>query len=85
MSFRSPVICRPIIRSLSGWSCWTMRKTSKPELNYGGLVAGPIFARIAEKGRARYLDLAPQPDLMKPTAAGRVAFNQCASGIEQSF
>ncbi len=47
-------------------------KTSKPELNYGGLVAGPIFARIAEKA-ARYLDLAPQPDLIKPTAAGRVA------------
>src|SRR5207244_10627708 len=47
-------------------------KTSKPELNYGGLVAGPIFARIAEKA-ARYLDLAPQPDLIKRTAAGRVA------------
>ena len=47
-------------------------KTSKPELNYGGLVAGPIFSRIAEKA-ARYLDLAPQPDLMKPTATGRVA------------
>ncbi|PYK70778.1 MAG: hypothetical protein DME42_12035, partial [Verrucomicrobia bacterium] len=45
-------------------------KTSKPELNYGGLVAGPIFSRIAEKA-ARYLDLAPQPDLIKP--AGRVA------------
>src|SRR6266576_3439514 len=37
-------------------------KTSKPELNYGGLVAGPIFSRIADKA-ARYLDLAPQPDL----------------------
>src|SRR3954469_1072092 len=36
-------------------------KTSKPELNYGGLVAGPIFSRVAEKA-ARYLDLAPQPD-----------------------
>ena len=47
-------------------------KTSKPELNYGGLVAGPIFSRIAEKA-ARYLDLAPQPDLIKPTAPGRVA------------
>src|SRR5438270_422808 len=47
-------------------------KTSKPELNYGGMVAGPIFARIAEKA-ARYLDLAPQPDLMKPSTAGRVA------------
>jgi cell division protein FtsI (penicillin-binding protein 3) len=46
-------------------------KTSKPELNYGGLVAGPIFSRIADKA-ARYLDLAPQPDLIKPTAPGRV-------------
>jgi hypothetical protein len=36
------------------------------------MVAGPIFARIAEKA-ARYLDLAPQPDLMKPATAGRVA------------
>src|SRR5262249_39800636 len=27
--------------------------TSKPELNYGGLVAGPIFSRVAEKA-ARY-------------------------------
>ena len=47
-------------------------KTSKPEQNYGGLVAGPIFARIAEKA-ARYLDLEPHPELTKPTAAGRVA------------
>src|SRR5438045_5667840 len=47
-------------------------KPSKPELNYGGLVAGRIFARIDEKA-ARYLDLAPQPDLIKRTAAGRVA------------
>jgi cell division protein FtsI (penicillin-binding protein 3) len=47
-------------------------KTSKPEQNYGGLIAGPIFARIAEKA-ARYLDLAPHPELTKPTAASRVA------------
>ncbi|PYI91472.1 MAG: penicillin-binding protein 2 [Verrucomicrobia bacterium] len=47
-------------------------KTSKPELNYGGLVAGPIFARIAEKA-ARYLDLQPHEELAKPSAAGRVA------------
>ncbi len=46
-------------------------KTSKPELNYGGLVAGPIFARIAEKA-ARYLDLQPQEDLGK-TPPGRMA------------
>ncbi|PZR76173.1 MAG: penicillin-binding protein 2, partial [Chthoniobacterales bacterium] len=43
-------------------------KTSKPELNYGGQVAGPIFSRIAEKA-ARYLDLEPHPELLKPTAA----------------
>src|SRR6266700_3475704 len=53
-------------------------QTSKPELNYGGLIAGQIFSRIAEKA-ARYLDLAPQPDLIKPTAAGRVA-STSASG-----
>src|SRR5438270_324699 len=47
-------------------------KTSKPEQNYGGLIAGPIFARIAEKA-ARYLDLEPHPELAKPTAASRVA------------
>jgi cell division protein FtsI (penicillin-binding protein 3) len=47
-------------------------KTSKPELNYGGLVAGPIFSRIAEKA-ARYLDLQPHQELAKPSAAGRVA------------
>src|SRR5207237_5262251 len=36
-------------------------KTAKPEQNYGGLIAGPIFARIAEKA-ARYLDLEPHPE-----------------------
>src|ERR1043165_9839940 len=46
--------------------------TSNPELNYGGLVAAPIFARIAEKA-ARYLDLEPHEDLGKTSAAGRVA------------
>lgn len=40
-------------------------KTAKPEQNYGGLVAGPIFARIAEKA-ARYLDLEPHPELPQP-------------------
>src|SRR4051812_15525843 len=47
-------------------------KTSNPELNYGGLVAGPIFARIAEKA-ARYLDLQPQEEIGKPSAPGRMA------------
>lgn len=47
-------------------------KTSTPELNYGGLVAGPIFARVAEKA-ARYLDLKPHEDLGKTSGNGRVA------------
>src|SRR5213595_807027 len=51
-------------------------KTSKPELNYGGLVAGPIFSRIAEKA-ARYLDLEPNPELPKPTS--RVALSNASS------
>ena len=37
-----------------------------------GLVAGPIFSRIAEKA-ARYLDLQPHEDIGKTSAAGRVA------------
>src|SRR5213083_2205066 len=51
--------------------------TNKPELNYGGLVAGPIFSRVAGKA-ARYLDLAPQPDLIKPPGAERVASSRTA-------
>jgi cell division protein FtsI/penicillin-binding protein 2 len=47
-------------------------QTSKPELNYGGLVAGPIFSRIAEKA-ARYLDLEPHQEPTTPRTAGRVA------------
>lgn len=38
-----------------------------PELNYGGLVAGPIFSRIAEKA-ARYLDLEPHEEIRKALA-----------------
>jgi len=51
--------------------------TKNPELNYGGLVAGPIFARIAEKA-ARYLDLQPHDDMGKPPAAGRVALTNAS-------
>ena len=47
-------------------------QTSKPELNYGGLVAGPIFSRIAEKA-ARYLDLAPHEEIRKALPVQRVA------------
>jgi len=46
--------------------------TANPELNYGGTVAAPIFARIAEKA-ARYLDLEPREEVGKGPAAGRVA------------
>ncbi len=35
------------------------------ELNYGGTVAAPIFARVAEKA-ARYLDLQPTEEIKPP-------------------
>jgi cell division protein FtsI/penicillin-binding protein 2 len=46
--------------------------TDRPELNYGGLVAGPIFSRIAEKA-ARYLDLEPHEEIRKAIPVARVA------------
>jgi cell division protein FtsI/penicillin-binding protein 2 len=52
-------------------------QTSKPELNYGGLVAGPIFARIAEKA-ARYLDLAPHEEIRKALPVERVALTNAS-------
>jgi cell division protein FtsI (penicillin-binding protein 3)/stage V sporulation protein D (sporulation-specific penicillin-binding protein) len=45
--------------------------TSKPELNYGGLIAGPIFSRLAEKA-ARYLDLEPHEEIRKAIPLERV-------------
>jgi cell division protein FtsI (penicillin-binding protein 3) len=40
-------------------------------LNYGGLVAAPVFSRVAEKA-ARYLDLVPAPSATAvPVALGR--------------
>ena len=45
---------------------------TKPEQNYGGMVAGPIFARIAEKA-ARYLDLEPHEEIRKAIPVERVA------------
>jgi cell division protein FtsI (penicillin-binding protein 3) len=51
--------------------------TSIPELNYGGLVAGPIFSRVAEKA-ARYLDLEPHEELAKPESAERVALTNAS-------
>jgi len=46
--------------------------TKTQEENYGGKVAGPIFARVAEQA-ARYLDLEPHEEVVKTPAAGRVA------------
>jgi len=46
--------------------------TDRPEQNYGGLVAGPIFSRIAEKA-ARYLDLEPHEEIRKALPVERVA------------
>src|SRR5437588_777883 len=46
--------------------------TNKPELNYGGLVAGPIFSRVAEQA-ARYLDLQPREEIRKALPVERVA------------
>jgi cell division protein FtsI (penicillin-binding protein 3) len=40
-------------------------KTATPEMNYGGKVAAPIFAHIAEKA-ARYLNLEPHEEPSKP-------------------
>src|SRR5437879_9316269 len=51
--------------------------TSKPELNYGGLVAGPIFARIGEKA-ARYLDLQPREEIRKALTVERVALTNAS-------
>jgi cell division protein FtsI/penicillin-binding protein 2 len=45
--------------------------TSKPELNYGGLIAGPIFSRVAEKA-AQYLDLRPEEQIRKAIPVERV-------------
>ena len=45
--------------------------TSKPELNYGGLVAGPIFSHLAEKA-ARYLDLEPHEEIRKAIPIQRI-------------
>ena len=41
--------------------------TTTDEENYGGKVAGPIFARIAAQA-ARYLNLEPQEKIDKPDA-----------------
>ncbi|MDQ6656135.1 MAG: penicillin-binding protein 2, partial [Verrucomicrobiota bacterium] len=50
-------------------------KTKTPELNYGGTVAAPIFARIAEKA-ARYLDLEPHEEPRKAMPVHQVALTE---------
>src|SRR5438094_5360951 len=50
---------------------------TKPELNYGGLVAGPIFSRIAEKA-ARYLDLEPHEEIRRAIPVERVALTDAS-------
>jgi cell division protein FtsI (penicillin-binding protein 3) len=50
---------------------------TKPEQNYGGLVAGPIFSRIAEQA-ARYLDLQPQLEIRKALPVRRVALSNAS-------
>ena len=57
-------------------------QTTKPELNYGGLVAGPIFSRIAEKA-ARYLISPRNEEFEQADCAGPRRLNQCRA-IEQS-
>jgi cell division protein FtsI/penicillin-binding protein 2 len=53
-------------------------KTKSPELNYGGTVSAPIFARIAEKA-ARYLNLEPHEEIKKAVPVGQVASTNNAS------
>jgi len=45
---------------------------TKPDQDYGGMVAGPIFSRIGEKA-ARYLNLEPQPEV---PATGEMVITQ---------
>jgi cell division protein FtsI (penicillin-binding protein 3)/stage V sporulation protein D (sporulation-specific penicillin-binding protein) len=57
--------------------------TSKPELNYGGLVAGPIFSRVAERA-ARYLDLEPHEEIRKAIPVERVEKTTPAERIRKT-
>jgi cell division protein FtsI (penicillin-binding protein 3)/stage V sporulation protein D (sporulation-specific penicillin-binding protein) len=45
---------------------------TKPDQDYGGMVAGPVFSRIGEKA-ARYLNLEPQPEV---PATGEMVLTQ---------
>jgi cell division protein FtsI (penicillin-binding protein 3) len=57
--------------------------TGKPELNYGGLIAGPIFSRVAEKA-ARYLDLEPHEEIRKAIPVERVEKTTPAERIRKT-
>jgi cell division protein FtsI (penicillin-binding protein 3)/stage V sporulation protein D (sporulation-specific penicillin-binding protein) len=57
--------------------------TSKPELNYGGLVAGPIFSHVAEKA-ARYLDLEPHEEIRKAIPVQRVEKTKPAGRLRKT-
>ncbi len=57
--------------------------TSKPELNYGGLVAGPIFSHVAEKA-ARYLDLEPHEEIRKAIPVQRVEKTKPAERLRKT-
>jgi cell division protein FtsI (penicillin-binding protein 3)/stage V sporulation protein D (sporulation-specific penicillin-binding protein) len=57
--------------------------TSKPELNYGGLVAGPIFSRVAERA-ARYLDLEPHEEIRKAIPVQRVEKSTPAERVRRT-
>jgi cell division protein FtsI (penicillin-binding protein 3)/stage V sporulation protein D (sporulation-specific penicillin-binding protein) len=57
--------------------------TSKPELNYGGLVAGPIFSHVAEKA-ARYLDLEPHEEIRKAIPIQRVEKTKPAERLRKT-
>src|SRR5215468_6910683 len=56
--------------------------TNKPELNYGGLIAGPIFSRVAERA-ARYLDLEPHEEIRKAIPVERVEKTRPAERIRK--
>ncbi|MGE5208372.1 MAG: peptidoglycan D,D-transpeptidase FtsI family protein [Alphaproteobacteria bacterium] len=57
--------------------------TSDPHLNYGGLVAGPIFSHVAEKA-ARYLDLEPHEEIRKAIPVQRVEKTKPAERIRKT-
>jgi cell division protein FtsI (penicillin-binding protein 3)/stage V sporulation protein D (sporulation-specific penicillin-binding protein) len=57
--------------------------TNKPELNYGGHIAGPIFSRVAEKA-ARYLDLEPHEEIRKAIPVARVEKTTPAGRIRKT-